>query len=122
MCYICYSKIPNDDDDVDDDDDDDDDDDSDDEDYDDVDDDTDVDADADNDHIDKYYSENWIVFQVTLRRRNGPDSYDYRHLWWDELGVDGIVTSFVRLDILHASTGIRVLELEFYTGHGWGLY
>ena len=37
---------------------------------------------------------------MTLSRRNGSSHLDQSALWWDDLPVDGIVTSFVRLDIL----------------------
>ena len=63
-----------------------------------------------------------FFFQLTLSRHKGYDNNDLKHLWWEELEVDGIVTSFVRLDFLHVGTGRRVLEWEFYTGHGCGPY
>ena len=61
--------------------------------------------------------------QVTLDRRNGTSVRDYSALWWDELPVAEIVTSFVRLDILskYSAPNLedrRVFELEIYVGQG----
>ena len=58
------------------------------------------------------------LFQHTLSRRYGTGDFDYRFIWWDDLEINGIVTSFVRLDILHDGTAMRLLELELNSGEG----
>ena len=60
---------------------------------------------------------------ITFSRRNGTAYNDINAIWWDELPVDGAVTSFVKLVVLSKSTGpaIRVVELEQYTGYGGNL-
>ena len=64
-----------------------------------------------------------IIFYVTLNLHNGTRNVDYSALWWDEWPVCGIVTSFIRLDILSKYSGPNaeermVYELEIYIGHG----
>ena len=56
-----------------------------------------------------------------LDRHNGTGSADIRGVWWETLDVEGIVTSFVKLDILskyYVGRLIWVVELELYVGHG----
>ena len=62
---------------------------------------------------------------MTLNLYNWTRNADYTcsALWWDELPVSGIVTSFIRLDILSKYSGPNaeermVYELEIYIGHG----
>ena len=54
----------------------------------------------------------------------GTGNADFRHFWWEELAIDGIVTNFVRLDIVSKyfahHNEVRLLELELYAGHGEG--
>ena len=62
-----------------------------------------------------------VVFQMTLSRRNGTNSNDYSAAWWDTLPVEGIVTSYVRLDILSRyvqQSVFKVIQLELYSGTG----
>ena len=62
-----------------------------------------------------------VLFQLTLSNRGGNNHHDYSALWWDELPVDGITTSFIRLEILSgysADIQIRVLEMEIFAGDG----
>ena len=61
------------------------------------------------------------LFQLTLSYHGGDNHNDYNALWWDELPVDGITTSFIRLEILSlysADIQIRVFEMEIFAGHG----
>ena len=56
-----------------------------------------------------------------LAHRNGLGHHDYSVFGWDDLPIDGIVTSIVRLDILSMySLGAekRLLELEIFIEHG----
>ena len=58
--------------------------------------------------------------QLTLSRHNGTHMKDYGASWWDDLTVEGIVTSSFRIDILSHVAGedIKVIEIELYVGHG----
>ena len=61
------------------------------------------------------------AFQITLSRRNGTTWGDYRAAWWDTLPVEGIVTSYVRLDIMSRyipQSLFRIIQLELYSGTG----
>ena len=60
---------------------------------------------------------------MTLSRRDGIGNNDHNALGRDELPVDGIVTSFARLDILSKYSepndgDRRIFELEIYAGNG----
>ena len=62
---------------------------------------------------------------MTLSRRNGSSHFDQSAFWWDDLPVNGIVTSFVRLDILskYSDANVderRILELEIYGDGEYG--
>ena len=62
-----------------------------------------------------------VPLQLILSKHNGTGYSDVRAVWWDALAVEGIVTSFVQLDILskyYDGRKIWVLELELYAGHG----
>ena len=44
--------------------------------------------------------------------------------WWDEFAVDGVVSSWVQIDITSAYTAScnGFVEVEVYTGHGSSKY
>ena len=83
-----------------------------------------VDFDDDGDSYDNDHGNDLmtvIPFQLILSKHNGTGNSDVRAVWWDALAVEGIVTSFVQLDILskyYDGRKIWVLELELYAGHG----
>ena len=61
------------------------------------------------------------LFQLILSRHNGTSKTDYSGSWWDDLMVKGIVTSFIRIDILSeyvAGSEFKVVEIEVYAGYG----
>ena len=62
-----------------------------------------------------------VKLQLKLSRRNGTHVKDYGGAWWDEMPVEGIVTSSIRIDILsryveHSS--VKFIEIELYSGQG----